>query len=126
MISVLNIIGNELNGLGIPYEYMEWTDGVQYPYWVGEYSEVTTDAEDGGKEYTFMLTGTTKGTWLELEEARTKIETHFPVAGGFKTSTETDGVVIFYENAIPVPTGEADLKRIQVNLRIKYWKGMNN
>lgn len=125
MISVLGIIKDEMNSLGIPYEFMEWTDPVQYPYWVSEYSEIPTDAEDGGKEGTVILTGTTKGSWLELEQARAKIENHFPVAGGFRTSTDTGAVVIFYGNSFPVPTGEADLKRIQINLQIKQWKGLN-
>ena len=123
MMSVLGIISTELNNLGIPYEFMEWTDPVQYPYWVGEYSEVPTYTEDGGKECTVILTGTTKGSWLELEQTRAKIEKHFPSIYGLRKSTDDGAVVIYYENSFPVPTGEADLKRIQVNLRIKEWKG---
>jgi hypothetical protein len=59
MMSVLGTIATELNKIGVPYEFMEWTDPVQYPYFVGEYSEVPPTAEDGGKEATLMLTGTT-------------------------------------------------------------------
>ena len=32
------------------------------------------------------------------------------------------GVAVFYGNASPVPTGDADLKRIQINLTIKEYK----
>lgn len=125
MMSALGIIATELNSIGVPYEFMEWTDPVQYPYWVGEYSEIPTDTEDGHKECTVILTGTTKGSWLELEQTRAIIEKHFPSIYGLRKSTDDGAIVIHYENSFPVPTGEADLKRIQVNLRIKQWKGMN-
>ena len=122
MTAALGIINTELNSAGIPYEFMEWTDPVQYPYWVGEYSEVATLTEDGYKESAFILTGTTKGPWLELEQARAKIEKRFPNPYGLRMATDGGAVVIHYENSFPVPTGEADLKRIQVNLKIKEWK----
>jgi hypothetical protein len=124
MNSVLGIIKDELNSLAVPYEFMEWTDPVQYPYWVGEITEVPTITEDGYKEYTLILTGTTKGSWMELTETRAKIENHFPSVYGLRKSTATGAVAIYYENSFPVPTGEADLKRLQVNLKIKQWKGV--
>ena len=122
--TILGIIGEELQSIGVPYEFMRWTSDVQYPYFIGEYSEIVTDTEDGYKEYTLMLTGTTKESWLELEEYRAKIEDHFTQFGGLRKATEKGAVVIFYDNSFPVPTGEADLKRIQINLHIKSWKGM--
>lgn len=125
MKTVLGIIADELSKISVPYEFMEWTDAVRYPYFVGECQEVPPTAEDGGKEFTFLLTGTTKGTWLDLEQFRSIVETHFDPIHGLRTSVEDGGVAIFYENSFPVPTGEADLKRIQINLRIKKWKGMN-
>jgi len=129
MMSALGIITTELNSIGVPYEFMEWTDPVQYPYFIGEYSEVPPTAEDGGKEATLILTGTTNtkfgGSWLELEQFRAKIEKHFHPVCGLRKSTDDGAVAIYYENSFPVPTGEADLKRIQINLRIKEWKGMN-
>lgn len=125
MITALHVIATELHNIGIPYEFMEWTDPVQYPYFVGEYSEVATSTEDGYKEATVMLTGTTKGSWMELEEARERIENHFHPIHGLRMPVEDGTVVVYYINAFPVPTGEADLKRNQVNLLIKKWKGMN-
>jgi hypothetical protein len=119
-MTVLGIIANEINSMGIPYEFMEWTDAVTYPYWVGEYSEVSTFNEDGYKETNIMLTGTTKGTWMELEQARQKIEQRF--LHGANYSTNDGAAVIFYANSFPVPTAEADLKRIQVNLNVKEWR----
>lgn len=125
MKSVLGAISTELNRIGVPYEFMEWTSSVEYPYFVGEYQEVPPAAEDGGKESTFLLTGTTKGSWLELEQHRSSIEALFDPIHGLRITVEDGGVAIFYENSFPVPTGEADLKRIQINLRIKKWKGLN-
>ena len=124
--TILGIVSKEMQNIDVPYEYMRWTSNVQYPYWIGEYSETTTDTEDGYNEYTLMVTGTTKGTWLELEEQRAKIKDHFPQIGGLRIATEKGVVVIFYENSFPVDTGEAELKRIQINLHIKSWKGMND
>ena len=120
-MSVLGIVGTELRKV-IPYEFMRWTGDRVYPYWVGEYSETPTTAEDGYHEGTLMVTGTARGDWLELENQRAKIENHFPSPFGLRFATETGTVVIFYENSFPVDTGEADLKRIQVNLQIKEWR----
>lgn len=123
-MSALGIIKTELNSIDVPYEFMEWTDPVQGQYWVGEYSESPPTTEDGYKESTVILTGTTKGSWLELEQTRAKIEKHFHPICGLSQSTEDGVVVIYYGNSFPVPTGEADLKRMQINLQVKEWKGM--
>lgn len=124
-MSVLKIVSEELDNIGVPYEFMQWTSDVQYPYFVGEYSEVPSVTEDGYKEGTLILTGTTKGSWLELERIRANIEKHFPAVYGLRRSTDTGTVVIMYGNSFPVPTGEADLKRIQINLEFREWKGLN-
>lgn len=121
----LGIVKDSLQSIGIPYEFMRWTSSVEDRYWIGEYSESVTDTEDGYEELTLMLTGTTRSSWMVLIEDRKTIKDHFPKEGGLRISTDSGVVVIFYENSFPVPTGEADLKRIQVNLQIKSWKGMN-
>lgn len=119
---MLATINNELHTIGVPYEYMRWTSKVQGAYFVGEYAEVPTHTEDGYKEYSVILTGTTNGSWSELEAIKDKIENHFPSNYGLRKSTDKGTVVIFYENAFPIQTGEANLKRIQVNLRVKEWR----
>lgn len=122
--TILGAISKELKAIGVPYEFMRFTSDVEDRYWVGEYSEVTTDTEDGYNEYTMLLTGTTQNAWLELIKDSEKIKDHFPQIGGLRTASEKGVVVIFYDNSFPVDTGEADLKRIQINLHIKTWKGM--
>ncbi len=123
--SALGIANEALHSIGVPYECMRWTSPVEYPYFIGEYSEIVTDTEDGYEEYTLMITGTGKDSWLELEQHRANIKDHFSPAGGLRITTDQGVVVFFYENSFPVDTGEADLKRIQINIQIKAWKGLN-
>lgn len=123
-MSILGIVHSELTGIGVPYEFMQWTSTVNGEYWVGEWSDTPTNTEDGYEESTLLLTGTTRGTWLELEQTRAKIEQHFPRVRGLRIPTDDGAVLMFYNNSFPVPTGEADLKRIQINLLIKKWKGV--
>ena len=122
--TALGIVTDELQKIGVPYEFMRWTSENKDIYWVGEYSEITTDTEDGYEEGTLLLTGTTKDLWSVLMGHRATIKDHFPTVCGLRRSTDVGTVVIFYENSFPVPTGDANLKRIQVNLHIKMWKGM--
>lgn len=121
---MLAFIKTELERIGIPYAFMRWNADVKHPYFIGEYSEVVTTNEDGYEEYSFILTGTTRGTWGELETAKNTIKNHFPSVGGLRGSTADGTVVVFYDNAFPIDTGEADLKRIQINLTIKKWRAI--
>ena len=122
--SILAACGNELNKIDVPYAFMRWASPVNGRYWVGEYTESPTNTEDGYEEGTLILTGTTHGTWLELMQDQEKIKDHFPVIGGLRISTDKGVMVIFYGHSFPVPTDEASLKRLQVNLQVKAWKGM--
>ena len=36
MEEVLNYLNAELEMVGVPYEFLEWTQAVTYPYFVGE------------------------------------------------------------------------------------------
>lgn len=120
----LKFLNEQMKILQIPYAFMEWTDKVPTTYWIGEYSESPTGTEDGAEESTFILTGTTRGSWLDLEETKEKIKNHFPSVGGLRAKTNSGSIAVFYLSSIPVPTDVADLKRIQINLEIKEWKGI--
>ena len=127
-MDILTVLNEEITALGIPYQFMEWNseDGVlRYPYAVGELTRTPTANEDGNFESTLLITVTTRGTWAELYEIDSIIEAHFPSSGGLNVSTEKGACIIFYAGSFPVPTGEADLKRIQINLDIKEWKGLD-
>ena len=123
--TALGITKDELKNIDVPYEFMRWTSNTMpNRYWVGEYSETPFNTEDGYEEGTLILTGTTQDSWARLMQDRAKIKDHFPNINGLRISTEKGTVVIFYDNSFPVPTGDANLKRVQVNLQIKAWKGM--
>ena len=117
--AVLQIINNELTAAGINYEFGVWTSDVIYPYFVGSYVEEESFTEDGQQGATFTLDGFTKGSWLDLEEAKAKIEKLF---SDFTTIAENNSaVVVLYASSLIVPTGDAELKRIQINLTVKEW-----
>lgn len=123
--TALGIVTTEMSSIGVPYEFMRWSAPHCDLYWVGEYSETPTDTEDGYEEGTLLLTGTTTKAWSMLMQDRAKIKSHFPSIGGLCKSTSKGTVAIFYENSFPVPTDTAELKRMQINLKIKTWKGIN-
>lgn len=118
----LNFIAGKLKAAEIPYCFEEWTKDIQYPYFVGEYTESEPLNEDGESESTFILTGTTRGAWLELEKAKEKIRGIFPDIGITAILENKNGIAVFYSSAMPVPTGTDELKRIQINLKVKEWR----
>ena len=118
----LKIINEAMTKLGLNYEFMEWSKELIYPYFVGEYQETESTTEDGLQESTFILSGFTRGTWLDLETAKATIENYFNKISGKIVTEEGYAVAIFYANSTPVQTGDAELKRIDIYLTVKEWK----
>lgn len=117
----MNFISEFMDSINEPYAFMEWKDKkIPERYWIGEYQEIEslTKEEDGFQETSFILTGFTRGSWLSFEEAKAKIE------NGITKTAIVDGsaIAVFYGSALVVPTGDAELKRLQINLTIKEWK----
>lgn len=122
--NLLKVVSDGMTELGLEYELGEYTkEPIIYPYFVGEYTETEPMTEDGLQETTFMLSGFSRGTWLTLENAKAKIENYFNKVYG-KTVMVDDGsaVAVFYGNSLIVPTGDEELKKIQINLQCKEWK----
>ncbi len=124
---VLNIIDSAMKSIGLEYGFGEYggnSNGkIVYPYWVGSYTETEPYTEDGLQETTVMLTGFSRGSWLDLENGKEKIEKHFNrVSGKVGITSSGNAVAIFCAGALIVPTGDAELKSIQINLSIKEWK----
>ena len=117
----LKFIAGKLKTAGIPYCFEEWTKPVQYPYFVGEYTEEEPLYEDGQSSSTFILTGTARGSWLELERAKEAVRRIFPDTG-VSAVLDRIGIAVFYASSMPVPTGTDELKRIQINLKVKEWR----
>ena len=118
----LNFISSKLEESDIPYCFEEWTKKITYPYFVGEYTESEPLYEDGESESTFILTGTTKGSWFELEQLKEKIHSVFTDVGLTEILTDSIAIAVMYAGSMPVPTGTDQLKRIQINLKIKEWR----
>lgn len=120
MNEILKYIADLLKGQGIKYAFMRWNKDIAYPYFVGEYNEVEPTDEDQYHEYSFTLTGFTRGPWADLEVEKAKIENLF---NSHTTILESgSGVVISYSGAFPIPIEEGELKKIQINLNIKEWR----
>ena len=118
-IEALKFIADALKSVGINYEFGEWSQEVIYPYFVGEYTEREPMTEDGLHDADFMLTGFHRGQWLELEEAKQKVERLF--ANSAHILPNGSGLAVYYSGAFITPQNDPALKRIQINLRIKEW-----
>lgn len=120
---VLKAVADAMASLGLEYDFGEYTGWpIKYPYFVGEYTETEPTTEDGLQESTVLLNGFSRSTWAALEDAKEKIENLFNRVSG-KTVIADDGaaVAIFYAGAQIIPTGDAELKRIQITLSVKEW-----
>ena len=119
-VAALKYISDQLQALNVNYQFGEWTtDPVPDPYFVGEYTEPdsSTKNEDGYQEITFMLTGTGT-TWIDLETAKETIESNISKTAILPNG---NGIAVFYSGSLIIPTDDAELKRIQINLTIKEW-----
>ncbi len=124
---MLKVVSDGMKTMGIEYGFGAYAKyPVVYPYFVGEYTEREATTEDGLQESSFLLTGFHRGTWSELEDTKERIEQYFNQVSG-KTVIADNGlaVAVFYGNSLIVPTGDAELKSIQINLNVKEWK-VNN
>lgn len=123
--AVLQTVKKEMDALGINYRFKRRERNPVYPYFTGEYQEVESINEDGMQETQFILTGFARGDSAidDLEEIKEKIQKHFPQVGGKVAITDSgSAVAIFYASAFEnLPTGDAELEKIQINLSIKEW-----
>ena len=121
--NVLKMVSTAMEALGLEYGYVTYKKKpIVYPYFVGEYSESESFTESGLHEGTFTLTGWTRGEWLTLEDARERIENYFnKISGKIVMVEDGSAVAIFYASSLVVPTMDAELKRIQINLITKEW-----
>ena len=90
-------------------------------YFISDYNEVpsATAEENGMRPVTVILRGYTRQDMLSLFVAAGKIEKSCA-----KTEILPDGtgIAVFYDSAMPVPTGDAQLKSIKINLNIQVWR----
>lgn len=109
--------------LELPYEFGEWASEIKYPYIVGEITEEEPMTEDGAEQSTMILNCFHRGKYTDLEKIKKDIKQHFHPVCGLRGRTDSGAIAVFYGGGFYVPTNEADLKRLQINLTIKEWKG---
>lgn len=121
----LKFISEQMALIEVPYEFGEWTSEITGPYFVGEKpSGENYPAEDGSVETTIFVTGFHRGKLVDLMKIADKIRKHFNPVYGLRSKTDSGSIAVFFDCSFPIPTGEADLKKLQINLTIKEWKGV--
>lgn len=125
-MKTLKAISEAMDALEINYAFKKWKGKPKYPYFIGEYQERENPNEDGMTEKQFILTGFARGeeAIAELESTKEKIKKYFPQVGGRLAIVDGSAVAIFYASAFEnLPTGDAELEKIQINLNTKEWSG---
>ena len=75
------------------------------------------------QETSFILTGFSRRTWQELEQARETIRAYFHPAIGKVITDNGSAMAIFYVGSLgDLPTGDSELKKLQINLTVKDWR----
>lgn len=121
-IAALSFMENLMQGMGVPYQFMRWEKQPPDDYYtVGEYIESPslTREESGRQDSTFILRLFTRKSWMKLEQAKAKIESAVPITAILPDGT---GIAVFYESGMVVPTGDMQLKSMQINMTIQEWK----
>ena len=108
MVDMLGFISDQLDQLGIPYEFGEWTGEISYPYFVGSFNETEHRLEDGytGGVFTLEINDKLKKAFEDLRAVQ-----------------EGTAFFITYWNGLMIQTGEEDLFRITITLNTNEWKG---
>lgn len=116
----LKFISKTLKPL-VNYHFLYYkTDKVEYPYWVGEYLENEYSAETNYQGTTFILTGVTRGSYLELEKQKEIIKKALKDKRAILPSGT--GIAVHYDYSMPIRVDDIKLQKIQVNLTIQEWE----
>ena len=116
----LKFISKTLKPL-VNYHFLYYkTDKVEYPYWVGEYLENEYSAETNYQGTTFILTGVTRGSYLELEKQKEIIKKALKDKRAILPSGT--GIAVHYDYSMPIRVDDIELQKIQINLTIQEWE----
>ena len=119
----LKFINEQMDLISVPYEFGEWSSRIVYPYGIGEITEDPITTEDGAEQSTLLLTFFNRGKMIDLLSIKERIKSHFPPIYGLRGQTDSGSIAVFFDGFFPIPSGEAELKKIQINLKIYEWKG---
>lgn len=118
----LKLISDGMAAIGLNYAFLRWKDDPKYPYFTGEYQESPAESEDGKQECDFILTGWHRGESDVLEAAKEKIENYFYRDGRTAIASNGNAVAVLYSNGFAIPSGDAELNKIEIHLNVKEWK----
>ena len=123
MIEVLKALKNEFKALDVPYSYDDWETDVVLPYFVGDLSEVTTNNEDGKREFSFTLTGEDMDSYTNLYRVVEILKNTYKQSKKIKLD---DGLmVMIYNRTFNVPVEVERVKRTQTEFTIYLWESEN-
>lgn len=120
MIEVLKALKNEFKRLNIPYSYDEWGKDVELPYFIGELSEITTNDEDGKREFSFILTGEDVDTYTNLYRVTEILKKEYKQSK--KIKLDTGLMVMNYNRTFNVPVDGERVKRTQTEFTLYVWE----
>ena len=120
MIEVLKALKNEFKKLNIPYSYDEWGKDVELPYFIGELSEITTNDEDGKREFSFILTGEDVDTYTNLYNKIEILKKEYKQSK--KIKLDTGLMVMTYNRTFNVPVDGERVKRTQTEFTLYVWE----
>ena len=119
-IEGLNFISSILKPL-VNYHFLYYkTDNIEYPYWVGEYLESEYSAETNYQETTFILTGVTRGSYLELEKQKEIIKKALKDKRAILPNGT--GIAVYFDYSMPIRVDDIELQKIQINLTVQEWE----
>ena len=120
MIEVLKALKNEFKRLNISYSYDEWGKDVELPYFIGELSEITTNDEDGKREFSFILTGEDVDTYTNLYNKIEILKKEYKQSK--KIKLDTGLMVMTYNRTFNVPVDGERVKRTQTEFTLYVWE----
>ena len=120
MIELLKALKNEFKRLNIPYSYDEWGKDVELPYFIGELSEITTNDEDGKREFSFILTGEDVDTYTNLYNKIEILKKEYKQSK--KIKLDTGLMVMTYNRTFNVPVDGERVKRTQTEFTLYVWE----
>ena len=114
---LLEAFQSELVKLGISGAFRLYK-GTEYPYLTYEYFETNVTHEDGGTDGELLCEIWTRGLFADLVGIKEKLKKHFK-----QLFIKVGNNVYYfdYASATPDETGDAELKKLQVNITTKYW-----
>lgn len=118
-LELLAAFKSALDSLDIEGAFRVYT-GDKYPYLTYEYYETNVTHEDGRTDGELLCEIWSRNTFAELIGIKEKLKEHFKQ---LNIKVGNNVYHFDYASSTPEDTGDAELKKIQVSIATRYWKG---